>query len=197
MAYIPSDYFPEGYFPPLYFAEDGGIPPTDPYTLPFGAKFVYKALGLPIPTTQEEADESVFPPEMFQDELVTAASLLISEYPCIVTNNIVNLTGTELLLYEMAVGYSAAEMISGGNASAPGVAGPQMVKRKLLDIEYTWKTIDPKDRASGWQSMIDRYMWGISCVNGGRSDIGAGLLVAANPNRDDCGRLIDNEGRLY
>lgn len=171
--------------------------PTIDYTtepLPIGARYVYKAFGLTL-----EQGLTTFPPELFEDELQAAEILLRNDYPCIVTDGALNLSGGDLLLYSMAVGYKAAGFIQGGDASAPGVGGPTMVKRKMLDTEYTFKVTTPEERGATWEDLVDTYMGGIQCIGGPGVLKGprAGLLQIATQQVDYLGRMVDAFGRVY
>jgi hypothetical protein len=74
-----------------------------------------------------------------------------------------------------------------------------MIKRKMLDTEYTFKQTDPKANATAWEDSAFDYMDAIACIGGPGVATGprAGLLKEAHTATDARGVMRDARGIPY
>jgi hypothetical protein len=150
-----------------------------------------------------QVDETVLPDEAIEpDKNAVMDELFLSGiYPCVYSDSgTLKLTeAAQIRSYNRAIGLLTAASIVGYGTTPDGIGGNvRLVKRKLLDVEYTFQVTSPGENAAGWRTEGMRIMELLGCGRtAGLDGISGGLLVGVHPNTDSAGRLTDNRGIPY
>lgn len=146
--------------------------------------------------------EEQMPEASVLDDLQAAENLILLDYSCVGTlDGGVSLSGVKLELYYQAQAlWTASDMFGLGGTNGSASNTPTMVKRKLADVEYTFKATPLADREESWLSKSKRILTAICKSDESSLDAvvnSGGLLRSANPSRNTYGQLLQRNGRRY